>query len=107
MWLYGFVVLRKAINHKAIKPEFRPISGYLIASQAAITQAFTPTNAANAIRANITHRFVAGRARKTKLNATSTVAVSHTTHSSALLPDGVGGTLDAARHRTPRYSSIQ
>jgi hypothetical protein len=58
-----------AMNHKAIKPESRPSSGYLIASQAEIAQAFTPMNAAKASRANSIHRFIPDTASKAKLNA--------------------------------------
>ena len=96
-----------AMNHKAIKPESRPSSGYLIASQAEIAQAFTPTNAAMASRANNIHRVTPGTASKAKLSATPTVAVSQTAYSNAVLPSPAGGTLRAASQRTPRYSSNQ
>ena len=84
-----------AVNHNAIKPESRPSSGYLIASQAAMAQAFTPMNAAKASRTNIVERFMPGTAMNAKLKATATVALSHTAHSNAVLPDSVGGTLRA------------
>src|SRR5678816_1743454 len=96
-----------AINHRAIKPESRPSSGYLIAPQAVKAQAFTPTNAAKASRASINHRLVRALARNPKLKATPTVAVSHAAHSNALFPDVVGGTLDAATQSTHRYRSSQ
>ena len=43
-----------------------------------------------------------GTAMNAKLKATATVAVSHTAHSKAVLPDSVGGTLRVASQRTPR-----
>ena len=94
-----------AMNHKAIRPESRPSSGYLMPSQAAMAQASPPMNAPKASRANHIHRFTPGTARNAKLNAIPTVAVSHTAHSSAVLPGALGGTLPVASQRTPAYSS--